>query len=582
VAVIGISDSYDSGCALVDKGTALSALNEERFTKNKNETGFPSHSLRFVLKEHDNQEIQAVALGWIGGNALVSRIIPSWDRRRRLLWRRELPKPSRMRMHAMNLTYRLSQGQWPKVLWRAAGKGVDSYITSRRLGAIDSGLAHKKIYVIEHHLAHASAAYYSSGFKEALVVTLDGAGDGLSGTVSIGDNGEIKRLAEFRASSSLGIMYGAATLACDMRYSEDEGKLMSLAAYSYPAEIKELNDLCRYDHGKKQLVSKIKTRNEFLLSEYIKDHILGRYNREAFAYAIQSHAEKQVMAIVNHWISETNIHNVALGGGFFSNVIANMKIERMKEVKNLFVFPHMGDGGLSFGAAMYVDHMLNGSLSGSQMGDLYLGPSYDNASIEAKLKEAKAKGKLEYEEVKDPAAYGAELVADDNEIMLWFQGCMEYGPRALGNRSVISMPDSQENRDRLNLIIKKRPYYQPFASTILEEDAEKLLSDYTKPNRFMTGANMVREEHHGHMAAASHVDHSTRPQILGNENLLYRRLIERVRKKTGIGAVLNTSLNKHGMPMVLSPEDAIWTLENTGAEVLVIGDYVARKSKHGR
>jgi carbamoyltransferase len=578
MAVIGIGDSHDAGCALVDKGIALSALNEERFTKNKNETGFPSNSLRSMLGRNTD-DVQAVALAWIGGNALVSRIAPSWDRKRRKMWRHELPKPSRLSMHFSNMLYRFSQGQHPRIAWRAAGNCIDSYVTHKRLGAIDPGLAKKKIYVIEHHLAHASAAYYPSGFKEALIVTLDGAGDGLSGTVSIGDNGTIKRLAEFNANTSLGIMYGAATLACDMRYSEDEGKLMSLAAYSYPSEIKELNDICRYDRSKGQLVSKTKTRNEFLLAEYIKDHLLGKYNREAFAYAIQSHVEKQVTAIVSHWISETNIHNVALGGGFFSNVIANMAIEKLSEVKNLFVFPHMGDGGLSYGAAMYVDHILNGNFNSRQISDLYLGPSYTDAQIEKVLKEAKSKGRLEFEHVKDPATYGAELMADDNEILLWFQGGMEYGPRALGNRSVLSMPDNQENRDKLNLIIKKRPYYQPFASTILEEDAKKLLSDYATPNRFMTGANMVRKEYQDRMVAASHVDHTTRPQILGKENMLYRRLIETVKKKTGVGAVLNTSLNKHGMPIVLNPDDAIWTLQNTGAEILVIGNYVAKKIK---
>ena len=578
MAVIGIGDSHDAGCALADKGVVLSALNEERFTKNKNETGFPSNSLRFMLGRN-NDDVQAVALAWIGGNALVSRISPSWDKNRRKMWRREVPKPSRLGMHFSNMLYRFSQGQHPRGAWRAAGNAVGSYVTHKRLGALDPELAKKKVYVVEHHLAHASAAYYSSGFKEALIVTLDGAGDGLSGTVSIGDNGTIKRLAEFNANTSLGIMYGAATLACDMRYSEDEGKLMSLAAYSYPSEIKELNDICRYDRGKGQLVSKTKTRNEFLLAEYMKDHLLGKYNREAFAYAMQSHVEKQVTAIVGHWISETNIHNVALGGGFFSNVIANMAVERLSGVKNLFVFPHMGDGGLSYGAAMYVDHMLSGNFSGRQISDLYLGPSYTDAQIEKALKEAKSKGRLEFEHVKDPATYGAELMADDNEILLWFQGSMEYGPRALGNRSVLSMPDSKENRDKLNLIIKKRPYYQPFASTILEEDAKKLLSDYTVPNRFMTGANMGRKEHQDYMVAASHVDDTTRPQILGKENALYRKLLEKVKKKTGVGAVLNTSLNKHGMPMVLDPDDAIWTLQNTGAEVLIIGNYAARKSR---
>ncbi|MGC8586376.1 MAG: carbamoyltransferase C-terminal domain-containing protein [Candidatus Micrarchaeia archaeon] len=571
--VLGISDSHDSGCAIIEKGLPVVAVNEERFTKNKNEVGFPSHSIRYAVHGRED-DIEAIALAWIGGNALISRIFPSWDQKRRKLWRREVPKPSRLSMHASNLVYKLMQNQKPKAFWRFVGTGISRYETRKRLAAISKRLAAKRIYVIEHHLAHASAAYFGSGFKEALVITLDGAGDGLSGTVSIGDKGRLERLAEFKASASLGIFYGAATVACDLRYGEDEGKLMSLAAYSYPAKIEGLDDFVHYDVKEKQLVSKIGTRNELLLGEYMKDHVLSMHDRESFAYSVQRHAEAQVLSMVRQWINETNIHNIAVAGGFFSNVIVNMLIEHMPEVKNFFVFPHMGDGGLSYGSAAYIDFMLNGKFPAKQLEHAYLGPEYSNEEIASYLK--RAGRHLYIEEIPDPAEYAADLLAE-NKIVLWFQGRMEYGPRALGNRSVLALPNDPENRNIINIIIKKRPYYQPFASTVLEEDAPKIFDDYVMPNRFMTSANHVKKEFYDYMVAASHIDHTTRPQVLGRENKIYRRLIERVKKSTGIGAILNTSFNKHGKPIVLSPEDAIWTLENTGAEILVMGNYLVRK-----
>ncbi len=574
MSVLGIGDSHDSGAALFDNGIPEGAVNEERFTKRKNEVGFPNHSIRY-LQNRGSGDVQAIALAWIGGNALISRVFPAWDQRRRMAWRKETPKQSRLSMHATNLVYKLIQNQRPRPLWKLVGDGISKSITRKRLRHISATLARKDIYVVEHHLAHASSAYYPSGFKEALIITLDGAGDGLSGTVSIGDNGHIERLAAFDASASLGILYGAATVACDMRYSEDEGKLMSLAAYSYPKKIRELADICSYDMERKTLVSRIGTRNELLLGEYIHDHILSKNDRESFAYAVQEHVSAQVVAIVRQWVKEMGIHNVAVSGGFFSNVITNMLIEQMPEVKKLFVFPQMGDGGIPYGAAAYVDFMLNGRFNRDQIKDIYTGPSYDDGEILQSLK-AMRNRKLSYEHIRDPAKHGAELIAD-NKILLWFQGAMEYGPRALGNRSVLALPSDADNRKRINLAIKERPYYQPFASSVLVGEAKRLFSDYMSQNKFMTGANHVRDEHFDEMVAASHVDHTTRPQILGDENMLYKELITNVRKKTGTGALLNTSLNKHGKPMAMSPDDAIWTLENTGADTLVMGNYVIRK-----
>lgn len=364
-----------------------------------------------------------------------------------------------------------------------------------------------------------------------------------------------------------------------MRYSEDEGKLMSLAAYSYPSEIKELSKFSRYDEKKRQLVSDSGIKYEFLLAERIKDSILWRYNREAFAYAMQRHLEEQILKIVRQYIKETGISRIAVAGGVFSNIIVNMLINELPEVKDFFVFPHMGDGGLALGAAYYADYMENGRFSSKQIESIYYGPEYSNSYIEKVLQKHKKDGSIAYQEEKDITGRCAEMLAEENKIVLWFQGKMELGPRALGNRSVLAMANNPKNRDEINIIIKKRPYYQPFASTILEEDAKKLLSPYPRCNRFMTSGYRVRPEMFRELIAASHIDMTTRPQVLGRENRLYRKLLEKIRKRTGIGAVLNTSLNKHGFPIVRTPEDAIWTLMNTGARHLAIGNFLVEKRK---
>jgi len=568
--ILGIHNCHDAGAALVENGKIVGAVNEERFTRRKNDVGFPKNSIKWLTSL--GGEIDEIAVPWIGGSALISRIFPSYEEKRRELWRRKVKKPSRISMHLTNLAFKLFQDQKPKKVWEFLGKSVGSYFIRKQLKGF--GLENRKISFVEHHLAHAASAYYTSGFKEAIVITLDGAGDGLSGSVWIGDNGELERVRSFKASASLGILYGAVTLALDLKYSEDEGKTMSLAAYSYPCEIEELKKISRYDEKKKELVSEFGIKYELLLAEWIKDNLLWKYNREELAYAVQRHIEEEVEKIVKDAVEEYKIPYIAAAGGLFSNVKMNMKINNLDYVKELYVFPHMGDGGLALGAALLLDYERNGKLM-QRPEQIYFGPEFSDSQIEETLKN---NDKIKFEETNVVDASIEKILNGD--IVLWFQGKLEYGPRALGNRSILALPNRAESRDMLNLLIKKRPYYQPFAATILEEDAKKILEDYKTPNRFMTIANMVKQEHWQDMIAASHIDHTTRPQILGKEeNKLFREVIKKLKKHTGIGAIVNTSFNKHGFPIVCSPEDAVWTLLNTGAKYLAIGKFFVEKVK---
>ena len=576
MAVLGVHDGHDNGAGLAGNGTVLGAINEERFTKLKNDVGFPVNSIRYMIKAAGDAEIDRIAVARIDGAAIFTRLFPVLDVQRRRLFRHEIPKPSAMNLHISNMIFKLTQEQRPKWLWSRLGKGISSYTIGARLRKLGLG---SKIVFVEHHLAHASSAYYASGFNEALVITLDASGDGICGSVSIGDKGELTRIKEFRAGASLGILYGAATVACDMRFSEDEGKLMSLAAYSFPSEIKGLKEFSYYDESRKELVSSSGIKYEFLLAEHMRNTMLWRHSREAFAYSVQKYAEQQVLKMVRQYIRETNIHNVAVAGGLFSNIIINMLINELPEVNRFFVFPHVGDGGLALGAAYYADFKENGKFNGRQVDNIYFGPEYSDSYIEDVLARHRKVKRIDYEEVSDIASYTADKMVDENEVILWFQGRMEYGPRALGNRSVLAMPNVAESRDRINFMIKKRPYYQPFASTMLEEDAKSMLDPCIGKNRFMTVGYKVKEERRKDLVAASHIDGTTRPQMLGEENAMFRKLIKKVRKESGIGALLNTSLNKHGRPIVMDPEDAIWTLLNTGATSLSIGNFFVHKRK---
>jgi carbamoyltransferase len=565
--ILGIHDGHDSGAALINKGRIVAAVNEERFTKEKNDTGFPFNSIEYLLS--DSPEIDAIAIGWVGGYAFFGRVLPIMDERRRLLWRKKLKKPSRFSMQLTNLAFRAVQNQRPQSLWRSIGN-LAKFPLKTRLKRI--GLDRKKIFFVDHHMAHAASAYYTSGFDPCLVITMDGSGDGLCGSICVGENGELKRIKKFAADSSLGLLYGAVTLALDMKYSEDEGKVMSLAPYSYPTEIKELKHIVKITNGEPK--SNFPIKYELLLSEWIKDKILWRYNREALAFGIQKHLEDCFLEIVKSAIEETGIHSIAVAGGLFSNVILNMKIRLLPEVKNFYVFPHMSDGGLAIGASLYIDNILNGHNFHKQLNDVYFGPSYSNDEILNELKNYNTE--IKFEERTDIPEFVGELIPKQ-KIILWFQGRVELGPRALGNRSILAPAESIECKNELNLIIKRRPYFQPFCPSILEEDADKILEDYDVPSRFMTIAYKTKENMIDQVKAVVHIDDTTRPQILGNENEKYRKVIETVKKETGLGIVLNTSFNKHGFPMVGTPEHALWTFLNSNAKYLAIGDYFVEK-----
>ena len=259
---------------------------------------------------------------------------------------------------------------------------------------------------------------------------------------------------------------------------------------------------------------------------------------------------------------------VVYAGGVASNIQANLKLEELPEVDEIFVFPHMGDGGLALGAAL-ARAVAGGGKASFSLGDLRLGPEVSAESVERSLD---ASG-LERSKPECVATEAASRLARD-EIVLWFQGRMEYGPRALGGRSIVARPDRPELRDRLNSTLKRRVWYQPFCPSILDEEAERLLEHGNVPNRFMTMAYRVRPEARDFLAGVISHDGTCRPQMVDKGYGKYYELLKTLRESVGVGAVLNTSFNVHGEPMVSSPDDALSTFVRCGADALVIGDFL--------
>ena len=297
--------------------------------------------------------------------------------------------------------------------------------------------------------------------------------------------------------------------------------------------------------------------------------ILWNTPREEFSYMAQRTLEKNVVQLFQNAIEKTGFGDVCWAGGVASNIKANMKIKDLPGLKRWFVFPHMGDGGLAIGAALYVNHELNGT-NNCRLDDVFLGPEYSEEEIKKSLKNVK--GKVRFEKRDDIEKFVGDLITKEN-FVLWYQARMEIGPRALGNRSILAPAFSIEIKDKLNLHIKKRNWFQPFCPTLLKEEAEKFFVNIKGNDKFMTMGYRTKPEVRDRVKAVVNIDGSARPQMLGGENPKYRRLIEQVKKNTGDGIVLNTSFNLHGYPIVCTPKDALKTMIRTKTKYMALGNF---------
>ncbi len=562
--ILGIWDGHDSGAALVQDGRLVFAVNEERLTRRKLEIVFPSRSIDVCLAHAalTPQQIDLVAATTCDPAKTLGRLWPGTKERYYNVRRR---KTAQGPLAGFTRTMKYRMTEWSP---GPVSTAVSSILLQRQIGR--HGLNRAELQIVDHHGAHAAAAAWTSGFNRCGVLTIDGLGDGLSATISTFDEGRLDRIAASSARNSIGVFFEHVTNLLNMRELEDEGKVMALADYASPIDDAN-NPLLRWVHVKDGIITTEWAGHAFRRP---LARVHWRFPNEQFAYLAQQTVERAVVALARDAVRLTGHRQLALAGGVVSNVKATRQIRLLPEVDDVFVFPHMGDGGLALGAAVSASAQ-RGDPVRFDMNRLDLGPAYAPQVIESSLRSANLA----------PTCVGghlprrvAELLAAGN-IVMWFQGAMEYGPRALGNRSVLARPDRADLRDRLNLVLKRRVWYQPFCPSMLESEAPRLLADWSGGrNRAMTMAYKVSETHRQQLAGVMSVDGTCRPQIVGDDDSgPFAEVLRLARGHWGVAAVLNTSFNIHGEPLVCSPDQAVDVFLRSGADALAIGPFLVMR-----
>lgn len=557
---------HETGACIVKDGVLIAAINEDRLTGHKHDGTIPFRSLFETLKIGISkgikpQNIDAVAIPVSSPNAYYFSGI-----RKNVFKPREFVK---------------SVFRYPVLASR------ESYMKA----VLKNFSIEAPIYYVPHHECHRSNAFYASGFDKASVFTIDGIGpdDFKTSTVALHSGNEVKVFGEsFATENSLGIFYEKATDACGFNLGDGEGKTTGLACYGDPNKyydevskmisIDGLTIKGNYGIGFGEGVdNKINFSDKKLFSPYRHVHykvnpfkkFLGKKNAERdIAAAAQRVLEERASELVKNGVLETGVGDVCISGGVALNVKMNKAIREIQEVENVFIFPNPGDGGLDAGAALKVCQDLSGAFTKNKMTNAYLGSEFSDDEIEETINDFG----LGYEKLSNPSAAAADFIAE-GKVVGWFQGQMEYGPRALGNRSVLADPRDPKMRDRINTFLKKRDWFMPFAPSMLDKAKDEYLVNPTE-SPFMIMAFDVPKEKRNEIAAAVHVDGTTRPHTVTKDaNPRYFELIKKFEQNSGVPVVLNTSFNKHGFVMVRTPLEALNHLAWNCIEELVIGSF---------
>jgi carbamoyltransferase len=568
IHILGIHDGHNCGATLISDGVVVTSVSEERLSRRKNEVGYPARAIENVLKIGgvDAAELSEIAYASLFMHASdYLQEIDAW--------------------YAVGLADQMAAEQKPKDYQKIV-------FEQRKRDRIDQvvkhlGVAESQIHFIEHHLAHLACAYYTDPKPQAdqavLGLTCDGAGDGLCATVSVCEGNTITRIAETDRHASLGKIYSRATFLMGMKPWEHEYKLMGMAPYA---------DQERSERAVEPLRNLLKLRDDGLgfsqageLStnycyEYLRD-CFERVRFDTIAGALQRFTEDMLIDWVRAAIAHTGLNHIVAGGGVFMNVKANMLIAALPEVASLYVMPSAADESLSIGSALHRFYQKTGERdhAASRLSDLYLGGEFSRAEEQAAVDEGLNGGAFSVQSPNDMNRTIADLLAK-GEIVASCRGRMEWGARALGNRSILTSADDYARVDVINQMIKMRDFWMPFAPSILEDAAPRYFDDPKdlKP-WFMTMAYAAKESGYGDLKAGAHPrDRTIRPQLVTRKaNPDYASVIEHFDKETGRGVVLNTSFNLHGEPIVHSPADAIRVLKLSGLNHLALNNFLITK-----
>jgi carbamoyltransferase len=547
--------SHDSAAAIAQDGNILFAIAEERFSHKKHDGEFPIHAIRASLAHAGARlsDLDEVAFGWQPISAI--RMV---DLRNYLTG-----------AHPMGLGEILRA---QSIGWLDEYRKHGERLFCRHFGPPRNGFKR-----IEHHYAHALSAYPVSGFDEATVVVLDGRGAWEATSIWHGQGGKLQLIEMIRWPNSLGLFYAQFTAWLGFERFQDEWKVMGLAPYGGPGI--DLSEFIKLSNGHYSVNSRLllERRNGHDLSGIEQELGPARKPDEPIAdrhrkvaWAVQDACEQAEVALIARAVSLTGSRNLCLAGGVALNSKANGLFLSRKLVDRIFVQPAASDDGVAIGAALAAP-VAAGTGCG-EMTTSYFGPESAPQEIEALLRTYK----IAFQRLENPAETAADLLVG-GQLIGWYQGREEFGPRALGNRSILADPRDVRNRDRVNNAVKFREEWRPFAPSVLEEAGSSYFENYhTTP--FMTLTFQVRSEKKASIAAAVHVDGSARVQSVTREqNERYYDLIKNFGAKTGVPAVLNTSFNLKGETIVNSPFDAIRTFYTSGLDALIIDRYLIQK-----
>lgn len=600
MVILGISAFYhDSAAALVEDGKIIAAAQEERFTRKKHDPSFPVNAVKYCLDKAD---------------LTIDRLdaIVFYD------------KPM-LKFERLLETY-----------YGFAPKGFASFVTAIPVWLKEKVFLKKIIYdslktiepydkkkltllFTEHHLSHAGSAFFPSGFEKSAILTIDGVGEWATASISEGNGNSIKILKELHFPHSLGLLYSAFTYYLGFRVNSGEYKLMGLAPYGIP----ESDNVKKYVEIIKNKLVEINTDGSVWLNQKYFSYATGlrmvpdkkwallfgfkrRLPENAIeqchcdlAYAIQNVTEEIILAMALHAKELTNAQNLCLAGGVALNCVANGKLLNENIFQNIFIQPAAGDAGGALGAALaaYYIHFSKEreNLGADGMEGAYLGPAFSNKEVVKTTKQYNAKYTL-FDQYDLLASEVAKYI-NDGKVVGWFQGRMEFGPRALGNRSILGDARNKEMQKKLNLKIKYRESFRPFAPSVLAEDNADYF-DLTVPSPYMLMVAKVKKSklkplpenyfklslierlyvERSQVPAITHIDLSARVQTVHREtNERYWKLIDAFKKLTGVGLIVNTSFNVRGEPIVCTPDDAYRCFMRTEMDYLVINDFVFKK-----
>ena len=589
--ILGISCYYhDAAAALIKDGKLIAAAEEERFTRIKHDFSFPENAINFCL---DYADISGEDLDYV------------------VFYEKPFHKFERILMTTLqNFPKSWNVFRESMITWLGDKLWVKNHIKN------ELDIEEKKILFGEHHLSHAASAFYPSPFEESAILTVDGVGEWTTTTVGIGRGTEIKLLKEIKFPHSLGLIYSAFTAFLGFKVNNGEYKVMGMAPYGEPKYVDKIydnlikvasdgsfwvnmdyfsyhySDERTYNAKFKELFGKPRDPDmKFFTSNTKFPSYFGEkptnyqelcHENEHYANiaaSIQRLTEEVLLKLVNSLYKETGMKNLCIAGGVGLNSKANGRILRETPFEKLFIQPSAGDGGGALGAALHVYHGLLGKPRRFVMEHAYWGKEYS----EKEIKEFLEINNISYEYISDDERLFDRLVDDlvDGKVVGWFQGRFEWGPRALGNRSILADPRSEEMKDLVNAKIKFREPFRPFAPVILEENTQDFFHGNNIaeqfPARYMLFVLPLKESRAETINAVNHMGTGRLQTIRKEWNPRYYQIVKKFGEATGTPVLLNTSFNLRGEPIVNSPANAFNTFNKSGIDVLVLENFMIRK-----